>query len=270
MAIGPVQIIAFAFDRTDLFRGEILTELGRLRRHGMIRVVDLFFAKKDAAGELMTAEMSQLSAEEKKEFGHIVRGLVGLGAGGAVEPDSDGSGPELLESAGPSVGLSAEDLHQLVADLPPDKAIGILMFEHTWAVPLRDAITRAGGMAVAQGFVTPQALVMVGAELRAMAEMAETIEAAENVKTMALLEALVAVEEAEEMIAIADEVKTAIAADVLRTLMLADFIEQAAVDEALEVLATADLIEAEALARAESAAALASPAGSSTTNGHAS
>ena len=125
MPIGPVQIVAFHFERTDLFRGEIMTELGRLRRHGLIRVIDLFFAKKDAAGELMTVEMSQLSAEEKKEFGHIVRGLVGLGAGGAVEPDSDGAGPELIESAGPSVGLSAEDLKAvvLVAALNDDEAL---------------------------------------------------------------------------------------------------------------------------------------------------
>ncbi len=50
------------------------------------------------------------------------------------------------------------------------------MFEHTWAIPLRDAIRRAGGVPLAQGFLTPEALIMVGEELRAIAEAERTIE----------------------------------------------------------------------------------------------
>ena len=53
--------------------------------------------------------------------------------------------------------------------LHPGKAFGVLMFEHTWAIPLRDAIRRAGGSPSPRGF-SLQTLVMVGRELRAIAE----------------------------------------------------------------------------------------------------
>jgi hypothetical protein len=39
------------------------------------------------------------------------------------------------------------------------------MFEHTWAIPLREAIRRAGGVPRAQGFLTRDVLMMVGKEL---------------------------------------------------------------------------------------------------------
>ena len=44
MTIGPIQVIAFSFDRTDQFRGEVLDELGRLRGRGLIRLIDLLLA----------------------------------------------------------------------------------------------------------------------------------------------------------------------------------------------------------------------------------
>ena len=89
------------------------------------------------------------------------------------------------------------------------------MFEHTWAIPLAAAIRRAGGVPLAQGFVTPEALVMVGEELNAIAEAETAIEVSEIVKSAAILDTLATLEEAEA-------IKTAIAADVLRTLAVAE------------------------------------------------
>ena len=51
MTVGPVQVIVFGFDRTDQFRGEVLEELANLRGRGLIRLIDLFLAIKDASGE---------------------------------------------------------------------------------------------------------------------------------------------------------------------------------------------------------------------------
>ena len=72
---------------------------------------------------------------------------------------------------------------QVVEEPEPGKAFGVLMFEHTWAIPLRDAIRRAGGVPLAQGFLTPEALVMVGEELQAIAEAERTIEVAQIVQS---------------------------------------------------------------------------------------
>jgi hypothetical protein len=251
MAIGPIQVIVFGFDRTDQFKGEILEELRRLRSRGMIRVIDVFLAKKAESGGLSTAELSWLNEQEKQEFGSVIGKLLEAG-GGAVAAAQDRS--EAIELAARSSGITPEDLRAAVAAIPPGKALGVLLFEHTWAIPFRDAIRRAGGRGLAQGFITPEGLMMVGAELEAIAEAELAIEVSDAVRGAAILDALIAIEQAEE-------IKTAVAADVLRTLVVADMIEEAAIEEAVEVLAAADLIERKALESAEMKAAAAEAEG---------
>lgn len=251
MAIGPIQVIVFGFERTDQFKGEVLNELRRLRSRGTIRVLDVFLAKKDAAGTLSTVELSWLSEGEKLEFGSVVKKLLEAGGGPAASPQT---GSEALELAARSSGISPEDLRAAVAAIPPGKALGVLLFEHTWAIPFRDAIRRAGGRGLAQGFITPEGLMMVGAEVEAIAEAELAIEVSDAVRGAAILDALIAVEQAEQ-------IKSAVAADVLRTLVVADMIEEAAIEEAVEVLAAADLIERKALESAEMKAAAAEAEG---------
>lgn len=245
MAVGPVQVILFGFEQTDQFRGEVIEELMRLRGRGLIRLVDLFVAVKEPGGDLVMVEMGDLTGEEEREFGEVIGKLLGLGAGSAGEP-VPGNG-RFMEAATHAAGLDRSRLREIVDDLAPGTAVGVLMFEHTWAIPLRDAVRRAGGVPLAQGFVTPEALMMVGAELQAIVEAEQTIEVASIVKGAAVLDALATVEAAEA-------VKSAAAADVLRTLIVADLIEEAAVQEAIDVLAIAGLIEAEALTTAVAAA----------------
>ena len=239
MTVGPVQVIIFGFERTDQFRGEVLEELARLRGHGLIRLLDLFLALKDPSGEIVAVEMNDLTEDESVEFGRVAGKLLGVSsvsagelAGAAVE--------NMLAAASHSVGLDYQGLHQVVDDLPLGKALGVLMFEHTWAIPLSDAIRRAGGVPLAQGFITPETLLMVGEELRAIAEAERTIEVAQIVQSAAILDTLATLQEAEA-------VKTAIAAEVLRTLAVAELIEEAAVAEAIETLAVAGLLQAEYL-----------------------
>jgi hypothetical protein len=141
-----------------------------------------------------------------------------------------------LAAASHSIGLDYKGIRQVVTKLPPGEAFGVLMFEHTWAISLRDAIRRAGGVPLAQGFLTPETLMMVGTELRTMAEAEQVIEVAEIIKSAAILDTLATLKEAEA-------IKTAIAADVVRTLAIAEVIEEAAVKEAIDALAMAGLLE---------------------------
>ncbi len=247
MTIGPVQVILFGFDRTDQFRGEVLEELASLRGRGMIRLIDLFVALKDASGEIIAVELNDLTEQESVEFGQVVGKLLGVSNASAGELAA-GAIETVLASASHSVGLDYPGIRKVVEDLPPGKAFGVLMFEHTWAIPLRDAIRRAGGIPLAQGFITPEALVVVGEELRMIAEAERTIEVAQIVQSAAILDTLATLQEAEA-------IKTAIAADVLRTLAMAELIEEAAVAEAIETLAAANLLEAEYLEKAVQAEA---------------
>lgn len=242
MSVGPIQVIFFGFDRTDQFRGEVLEELSNLRGRGLIRLIDLFVALKDASGEIVAVELNDLTEDESVEFGQVVGKLLGVSDVSAGELAASAI-ENILASASHSVGLDYHGIRKVVEELAPGKAFGVLMFEHTWAIPLRDAIRRAGGNPLAQGFLTPEALVMVGEELRMIAETERTIEVAQIVQSAAILDTLATLQEAEA-------IKTAIAADVVRTLAVAELIEEAAVSEAIETLAAAGMLEAEYLDKA--------------------
>jgi uncharacterized membrane protein len=237
--IGPVQVILFSFDRTDQFRGEVLEELRSLRGRGLIRLLDLFLALKDASGEIVAVELNDLSEQESAEFGKVVGKLLGVSSVSAGELAVNAV-ENILAAASETAGLDHQDLRQVVEGLPPGKAFGVLMFEHTWAIPLRDAIRRAGGIPLTQGFITPEALLVVGEELRMIAEAERTLEVAEIVKSAAILDTLATLQEAEA-------IKTAIAADVVRTLAIANLIEETAIAEAIETLTVAGLLESQYL-----------------------
>jgi len=242
MDVGPIQVIVFGFDTTDKMRGQILQELTRLRTRGLIRVIDILLAKKEPSGEIRALEMEGLTPAEKRGFGRVVQGLLTAG-GSASNTIQPASGVEMLDASLQSVGLSAADIVRAANALPPGKALGILMFEHTWAIPLRDAIRSVGGIPLTQGFVTHEALALIGREVQAAAEARQALELTQAIQAVAILEAMAAVQQAER-------IKSAVAADVLRTLVAAKMIEEAAVQEAIDVLLAARLIEDQALLEA--------------------
>ena len=50
----------------------------------------------------------------------------------------------------------------VLEDIPNDSAAALILIEHHWAVPLRDAIARAGGFRISDGFISPLDLVEIG------------------------------------------------------------------------------------------------------------
>ncbi len=58
---------------------------------------------------------------------------------------------------------------QEVADaLAPGTAAAIAVLEHRWAIPLREAIARAGGQAISDVWLTPEELARLGIAAEAM------------------------------------------------------------------------------------------------------
>jgi uncharacterized membrane protein len=160
MAIGPVQLVVLGFVEPD-FRGEVVEELERLRESDTIRVIDALGVYKHADGELEIKHLSNLTPDEAVELGSKVGALVGLGAGGeegAIE------GAELgAEMAADGIDVFEDaDQWDVLEDIPPNTAAAMILIEHHWAVPLRDAVVRAGGFGVADGFISPVDLVAIG------------------------------------------------------------------------------------------------------------
>jgi hypothetical protein len=149
VAIGPVQLLVLGFNHPD-FRGEIMEELARLRDSGTVRVIDALAVFKDAHGEI---EVQHLSTLADDEAGRVVRALVGLG----VEGEDDFEGDVDVDDI-----FSEDDGWDVVQDIPNDTAAALVLLEHHWAVPLRDAIARAGGFRISDGFISPLDLVEIG------------------------------------------------------------------------------------------------------------
>ncbi len=260
--IGPIQFLVVGFESNDKFRGEILNELDELRLRGTIRLLDLLFVMKDTNGEIMAFEETDLSEEEEAEYGAMIKAMIGLGAG----QGSDEAIASAVAMSDHDYGITAEDVLQVADQIDPGTSAGILLIEHRWAIGLKTAIRNAGGHPLMQGFLTPEALFMVGKELEAIVEAEAAIEMADAVKGAAMLEMLAtvataeaieeaAIEEAVEVVAEAEAIKTMAAAEAARALIVAGLIEEAAAQEAIDALVVAGLIEAAAVEEAADAVA---------------
>lgn len=121
MTMGPIEIIEVAFPGSA-FNGAILPELRALVQAGTITIVDGLFVRKDDAGEVSWYEVAEM-ADDLGGLGDLFARVDGL--------------------------LSDEDVAELTAELQPGSSAAILVFEHTWMKPLRDAVVDSGGVLVA-------------------------------------------------------------------------------------------------------------------------
>jgi uncharacterized membrane protein len=161
MAIGPVQLIVLGFNHPD-FHGEVIAELERLRESDTVRVIDAMAVYKDKDGELEVEHLSNLTQEEAIELGTKIGALIGLGIDGeeGMEAGAE-AGAEMAAAGGVDVFGDAEEW-DVLEDIPNDSAAALILLEHHWAVPLRDAIARAGGFRISDGFISPLDLVEIG------------------------------------------------------------------------------------------------------------
>jgi uncharacterized membrane protein len=162
MAIGPVQLIVLGFSHPK-FHGEIIAELERLRDNDMVRVIDSLAVYKDADGGLEVEHLSNLSAQEAIEYGTKIGALIGLGIEGeeGIEAGAVAGAEEVAVAGGVKV-FTDEEGWDILEDIPNDSAAALVLIEHHWAVPLRDAIMRAGGFRISDGFISPLDLVEIG------------------------------------------------------------------------------------------------------------
>jgi uncharacterized membrane protein len=165
--IGPVQLVAIGFPPDANFEGRIMDELERLERHETIRILDLLFVGKHAeTGDLLALDY------QGEELGAIVGALLGFEFEDNGERQAES--PEGTQEH--AFGLSQGEIQEIAASLRPGSSAGFVLIEHVWARELKRAIRDAGGFPLGEGFLTPEALAAVGAELVAISEAIEMLE----------------------------------------------------------------------------------------------
>jgi uncharacterized membrane protein len=160
MAIGPVQLLVLGF-REPNFHGEIIDELERLRESDTVRVIDSLAVYKDADGLIEVEHLSNLTEQEAIEVGSKVGALIGLGIEGEAGLEAGAEAGAEAASEGVQI-FSDEDAWDVIEDIPNDSAAALILIEHHWAVPLRDAIGRAGGFRISDAFISPLDLIAIG------------------------------------------------------------------------------------------------------------
>jgi uncharacterized membrane protein len=184
MTIGPLQILLVRF--SDEQRTKPIAEaLKNVRKAGVIRLVDMLYVYKDMNGVLQSKEISDLSDATKAEYGVVLQGLLGMRAGYKTAGDIDTIASAMSKSFG-NFGLSSEQVQEIAKDLPNGGSAMLILFEHTWAIKMKEALLNAGGELVSQGLLSPEALALGGTTLNDAIAVAEKMEADAQESTAAI------------------------------------------------------------------------------------
>jgi uncharacterized membrane protein len=117
--IGPVDYMIVAFPGNE-FKGEIAPALADLVEKGTIRIIDLAFVGKNAEGDVVAFELTDLDPEVKAGF----------------------------EKAGVEVSglFNEDDLMSAGEELEPNSSAALLVWENVWARDVAQKIRDAGGV----------------------------------------------------------------------------------------------------------------------------
>ena len=146
MTLGPLEYTVIGF-RKGTFDGSIAREIGKVVDSGIIRIVDIVMLDRDAQGNSVILEIDAKDDPAFESFAPLLANRMGL--------------------------FTREDLETIVESMPPDTQALVLLFEHHWAVEIKDAIGDAGGFLIARSVIPPEVLEELSEELEA-AEAAAT------------------------------------------------------------------------------------------------
>jgi uncharacterized membrane protein len=157
-SLGPIQMTTLAFPG-NRFKGEILSALEKLKKAGIVRVIDLLLVRKDELGKVMVTTASDLDWQEAVSFGSYVGALAGYAAAGAagVERGAIAGAAELADGH----LFDQDNVFRVTQALPDNTSAVLVLFEHLWAKALLDAVDRAGGSELTNDLIRPEEVISV-------------------------------------------------------------------------------------------------------------
>ena len=161
MRYGPVQMLVLAFDGNH-FRGEIQPELERLKKEGVVRILDMLLVRKDSVGAITHLVASDLDWEEATAFGETMGTLAGLATEGV--PGAERGGLAGMAEMMDGHLFDEEDAFRLEQLLPNETTAVLVLFEHLWAAPLLAAVARANGFELLNEWLEPPQVMEAGGQ----------------------------------------------------------------------------------------------------------
>lgn len=122
--VGPIDYLALEFPAARL-GGEGLAALLDLTQQGTIRILDLVVAKVSEDGSFTVVQLADL--------------------------DGDGSLDLAVFEGAQSGLLDEDDVAQSAALVEPGNAVGVILYENTWAAPFITAMRKVGAEVIASG-----------------------------------------------------------------------------------------------------------------------
>jgi uncharacterized membrane protein len=155
-------MVVITFPKPDIPM-DLRNQLKEVREQGLVRMVDAVFVSKDEHSDIAVLEGSDLEEDEVELLGILARAFFGYGAAG--EAGLDASIEDDLEAPGRDIfGLDEDDLLEVADRIPAGSAALFILLEHVWALGLREAVVNSQGVVVANGWITPETLVSLGAD----------------------------------------------------------------------------------------------------------
>jgi len=138
MTLGPLEYLVIGFPETG-FDGTIAREIEKVVERGIIRLVDVVAVSKEGSGTTLVAELDNKNDPKFASFAGLLKDRMAL--------------------------FTEEDLESIAESLAPGTSALALLFEHHWAVDVKEAIQARGGVLVARAVIPPEVLEEVQAEL---------------------------------------------------------------------------------------------------------
>ncbi len=127
---GPIDYVIVGF-KGPKFDGSVLKAVADAVDSGVISLVNLAVIAKDPEGVVTALDITDMGDSYAVEFAQTY--------------------------AADATGVDQDDIDEMSDLLENDTAAGLLVIEHLWAKPLKQAIINAGGVLVADGRIHPDA-----------------------------------------------------------------------------------------------------------------
>lgn len=138
MTLGPLEYIVLGFEGNK-FDGSIAREIEKVVANKTISLVDVVFVGRDGDGNAIVLELDNKDDPRFASFANVLADRMAL--------------------------FTEEDVLSIAESLPDNTSGLVMLFEHRWAVDVKNAIQAAGGFLVTRSVIPPEIVEEISDEL---------------------------------------------------------------------------------------------------------